>query len=88
MLTKSMAVELGVHGIRVNSVNPTMFETDMTKTFLQKNPGGGPSLLERIPLRRIATSGEIVTTILFLMSDHASFINAETLLVDGGFATN
>ncbi len=87
-----MTVELGVHGIRVNSVNPTMFATDMTKTFLEKNAGGDGTplskFLERTPLKRIANSGEIVNTILFLMSDHASFINGETMLIDGGYTAN
>lgn len=88
MLTKSMAVECGPHGIRVNSVNPTMFATDMTKTFLEKNPGGGAPFLDRIPLGRIAESYEIVNTILFLMSDYATFINAESVLIDGGYSAN
>jgi L-xylulose reductase len=85
MLTKSMAVELGPHKIRVNSVNPCIFETDMSKNFLKLFPDGGPEYQSRAPLKRIANSEEIVNTILFLMSDAAPMINAETLLVDGGF---
>jgi len=88
MLTKSMAVELGVHGIRVNSVNPTMFATDMTKSWLERNQGGGSQFLDRTPLKRMAESSEIVNTIFFLMSDHASFINASSVLIDGGYAAN
>lgn len=88
MLTKTMAVELGVHGIRVNSINPTMFETDMTKSWLERNPGGGTPYLDRVPMGRMAESWEIVNAILFLMSDNASFIHAEALVVDGGFTAN
>ena len=88
MLTKNMAVELGPHGIRVNSVNPTVVETDMTKNFLQRNPGGGEQYLGRTPLQRICDSEEVVNTIFFLMSDHAPFINGTSVLIDGGYAAN
>jgi L-xylulose reductase len=88
MLTKSMAVELGKHNIRVNSVNPNMFETDMTKNWLKNNPGGGEKYQERTPLKRLVDSSEIVNTILFLMSDFASMVNATTVLIDGGYTAN
>ncbi len=85
MLTKSMAVELGPQKIRVNSVNPTLFYTDMTKNFLDNNPGGGDYFLNRVPLKRIAESGEVVNTILFLLSDSAPMIHGESVLIDGGY---
>jgi len=88
MLTKSMAVELGPYNIRVNSVNPTLFPSGMTKNYLDKNPGGDSNFLSRIPLRRHAESREIVNTILFLMSDKAPMINATSILIDGGYCAN
>lgn len=88
MLTKSMANELGPHNIRVNSVNPTVFPSNMTKDFLERNPGGGTQYQDRTPLRRLATSEEVINTILFLMSDNAAMIHGESLLIDGGYAAN
>ncbi|CAL8127403.1 unnamed protein product [Orchesella dallaii] len=88
MLTKSMALELGQYNIRVNSVNPTVFASNMTKTFLENNPGGGEQYNDRTPLKRLAQSSEIINSILFLMSDNAAMINGTTLLIDGGYAAN
>jgi len=88
MVTKTMAVELGKYNIRVNSVNPGMFETDMTKDFLKNNPGGGGPYQARTPIKRLVESYEIVNTILFLMSDLASMINASSVLLDGGYSAN
>jgi len=88
MLTKSMALELGKHNIRVNSVNPTVFLSNMTKEFLEKNPEGGKPYQDRTPLKRLAQVSEIVDSILFLMSDSAGMIHGTTLLIDGGYAAN
>lgn len=88
MVTKSMALELGQYNIRVISINPTVFASNMTKGFLERNPGGGNQYQERTPLKRLVQSSEVINTILFLMSDNAPMINGTSILIDGGYAAN
>jgi L-xylulose reductase len=83
-LTKVMAVELGQHGIRVNSVNPTVVMTEMGKRAWTDPAKGGP-MLARIPLRRFAECEDIASVVCFLLSDAAGMLNALALRIDGGF---
>ena len=83
-LTKVMAVELGEHGIRVNSVNPTVVMTEMGKRAWSDPAKGGP-MLQRIPLNRFAECDDVASVICFLLSDAAGMLNALTLQIDGGF---
>jgi len=84
MLTKSMAVELGPHKIRVNSVNPIFVLTDMCRAFVES--GSVDKYASRIPLGRIAEMHEVVNSILFLLSDVAPMVNGHNLFVDGAFS--
>jgi len=81
-LTKSMAKELAPK-IRVNCVAPSNVMTDMTI-------GAGEKLIEQFrletPLKRIAEPKEIAKAIAFLVSDDASYITGEMLVVDGGYS--
>jgi L-xylulose reductase len=83
-LTKVMAVELGEHGIRVNSVNPTVVMTEMGKRAWSDPAKGGP-MLKRIPLGRFAECEDIASVVCFLLSEAAGMLNAHALPVDGGF---
>lgn len=82
-LTKAAALELGHHGIRVNSVHPGGVNT------LMSNPTGA-SLEEinknyrGVPLQRVGDPQEIARATLFLASDEASYCNGSELAVDGG----
>jgi meso-butanediol dehydrogenase/(S,S)-butanediol dehydrogenase/diacetyl reductase len=82
-LTRSLALELAPHGVRVNAVNPSLTLTEMTAAFQQHRPLM-EKILDRIPLGRGANPGEIASVIVFLASDDASFINGVNLPVDGG----
>lgn len=82
-LTRSLALELAPHGVRVNAVNPSLTLTEMTTVFQQHGPLM-EKILERIPLGRGAKPEEIASVIAFLASDDASFINGVNLPVDGG----
>jgi 3-oxoacyl-[acyl-carrier protein] reductase len=79
--TRALARELGPTGIRVNSLAPGYFASDMvgglTERQLQR-------LIRSTPLGRLATAGEIADAALFLISPAASFITGHTLVVDGG----
>ncbi|XP_076743281.1 L-xylulose reductase isoform X2 [Maylandia zebra] len=84
MLSKVMALELGPHQIRVNTVNPTVVMTDMGRLGWS-DPEKAKSMKSRIPLGRFAEVEEVVNSILFLLSEKSSMINGVTLPVDGGF---
>lgn len=86
-VTRSMALELGKHQIRVNSVNPTVVMTDMGK-ITWSDPARAQSLLDCIPLGRFAEEEEVSDAILYLLSDKASMIHGAFLPVDGGLWTH
>jgi len=79
--SRALAAEFGPRGIRVNTVVPGFIETDMTarmpRQIKQQN-------LDRILLRRFGKSVEVARTITFLLSDDASYIAGQTIVVDGG----
>ena len=83
-MTKSLAYELGPHGIRVVSVHPGAVNTVMA------NPQGMTSealshQYRRVPLQRIGEPDEVARTTLFLCSDDASYISGAEIAVDGGW---
>lgn len=82
MLTKTTALELGSHNIRVNSVNPSMVMTPMALKHCSTEEQ--QYFKSRTPLQRLANVEDIVNTTLFLLSDHASMINGIVMPVDGG----
>ncbi len=81
-LTKSLAVELAPHNIRVNCVAPGWVYTDMTRAPLRS--AERRKILAQIPMGRVGTVDEIAGPVLFLASDLASFITGEILNVNGG----
>ena len=81
--TKTLAVEYGHRGIRVNCVAPDMIYTPGDAALA----AGWTSMMEGLhptPLRRTAEAEECAAVIVFLASDMASFVNGESILVDGG----
>lgn len=80
-LTKALAVELAPRGVRVNCVAPGMIETDMSKNVRDL---AGDEIVARIPMKRIGTPKDIAQAVMFLASDHASYITGNILHVDGG----
>ncbi|MGJ0120012.1 SDR family oxidoreductase [Williamsia sp. MIQD14] len=83
-ITRVSALELGPHGIRVNSVNPTVVMTEMSAFYWGRPEIEGP-FLEAMPLGRWATEDEIAGPIAFLLSDDASMISGVSLPIDGGY---
>jgi len=80
--TRSLARELGPQGIRVNSVAPGYFESDMIASISEEHR---QSIERRTPLRRLAKPGEIAGVVRFLASAEARFMTGQTLVVDGGY---
>lgn len=83
-LTKSLAMELGSHGIRVNSIAPTFIETPLAKEML-KDPAFREAVLSKIKLSRTGQVEDLMGAIVFLASDAAAMITGASLLVDGGW---
>lgn len=81
-LTKSLAQELGPSGIRVNCVAPGVIDTEMNAMHSGETM---QELAGQTPLGRIGTAAEVANSVLYLCSDHASFITGQVLGVTGGF---
>ena len=85
MATKCFALELGPHNIRVNSVNPTLVWTELSKTVFT-DPKKTSKFTSRIPLGRCAEVDEIANPTIFLLSDKSKLITGHCLWVDGGYS--
>ncbi|AOJ01800.1 MULTISPECIES: SDR family oxidoreductase [Burkholderia] len=83
-MTRVLCVELGPHGIRVNSVNPTVTLTPMAE-HAWRDPELSRPMLAAIPLGRFASVADVVAPILFLLSDAAAMVSGVALPVDGGY---
>ncbi|XP_012511848.1 PREDICTED: carbonyl reductase [NADPH] 2 [Propithecus coquereli] len=84
VLTKTMAMELGPHKIRVNSVNPTVVLTAMARD-VWSDPEVSRKLKERHPLRKFAEVDDVVNSILFLLSDRSASTSGSGIFVDAGY---
>lgn len=84
-LTKSLAGELGPHGIRCNGICPGYFLTEMAEPVTSK-----PQLMEiirsRIPVGRWGHAEELCGAAIFLASEASSYVNGQMLMVDGGLS--
>jgi len=84
-LTRSMAVEYGPHGVRVNCIAPAAIATDMVRESNTSSPDFDEKLFIRsTPLRRWGTPEEIAKIALFLASDDSTYMNGAVLVADGG----
>ncbi len=80
-LSKSLAKELAVRGVRVNAVAPGFVETDMTADLADELK---QSAIAAIPLGRMGQPADIANAVAFLASAEAAYITGQTLVVDGG----
>jgi len=83
-LTKVLALEWSSKGIRVNAIAPGLIQTDMTKVVWEAD-NAATTIKKFIPQGRIGQPRDIGGAVVFLASDAASFVQGETLTVDGGF---
>jgi meso-butanediol dehydrogenase / (S,S)-butanediol dehydrogenase / diacetyl reductase len=83
-LTKALAVELAIYGIRVNAIAPGLIDTAMTGA-VQLNEKALKGILAHVPMRRIGRPDELQGAVAFLASSSASYITGAILPVDGGY---
>ncbi|MEN8787978.1 MAG: SDR family oxidoreductase [Flavobacteriaceae bacterium] len=84
LLTKVLALEWADKGITVNGIAPTFTYTPGTAERLD-NPEYLASVLDRIPVGKVATIKDIVSAILYLSSTHSGMVTGSTLVIDGGW---
>lgn len=80
-LTKSVAKELGSRNILVNAIAPGFVATEMTDAM---TPEARSALTGLIPLERLGRTEDIASAVVFLASDHASYITGQVIVIDGG----
>ncbi|HEY0756499.1 MAG TPA: SDR family oxidoreductase [Ktedonobacteraceae bacterium] len=85
IFTRTIAVELGGWGIRVNNLAPGAIETDLNREALRRS---GPEMARRIPLKRVGQPGDMVGPALFLASDASRYVTGTTLYADGAYTQN
>jgi NAD(P)-dependent dehydrogenase (short-subunit alcohol dehydrogenase family) len=85
-LTTHIAAQYGAHGIRCNAVAPGVIQTAMTADRL-KDPRFRRMQVEMTPHERLGTVEDVASTVAFLCSPGGSFINGQTIVVDGGWST-
>ncbi len=82
-LTKTAALALAPHNIRVNAVGPGSIDTEMMAS-VNANPEAMKMAMSRTPLKRMGTPREVAEVVAFLAGPKASYITGETVYIDGG----
>jgi len=86
-LTRVMALALAEHGIRVNGVAPGTIATELAAKAVLTSEEAKARIMSRTPMKRLGEPEEIAAVVAFLLSDAASYMTGETVLVDGGRMT-
>jgi NAD(P)-dependent dehydrogenase (short-subunit alcohol dehydrogenase family) len=86
-LTKTAALEFASDGVRLNAVCPGVIETPMVARSQEENPEEMEQAIAATPMGRLGQPEEIADAVVWLCSDRASFVTAESLVVDGGYAS-
>jgi len=84
-MTKTMAAELGPHGIRVNSICPNLMKTPLTKDYIA---AFASRVIERQITKRLVTPEETADSVLFLCSSKSAMVQGGNISVDGGYLCN
>ena len=83
-MTRTVALEVGPHQIRINNVSPGIIATPMASGVLASARAALP-FEQQTPLQRIGQPEDVADAVLWLLSDDARFVTGQSLLVDGGF---
>lgn len=87
MLSRQLATEWSVHGIRSNCVSPGMIQTPLSQSFYDQ-PGATEARSAVIPSGRIGQPQDIADAILFLASPRSHYVNGDEIVVDGAYTRN
>jgi NAD(P)-dependent dehydrogenase (short-subunit alcohol dehydrogenase family) len=82
-LTRQWATEWARYGIRVNAIAPTFVDTPQVASMLA-DPDFKAGIVNRVPLRRVGETSDLVGPALFFCSDASSFVTGQILTIDGG----
>jgi enoyl-[acyl-carrier protein] reductase III len=87
-LIRALALELGPQGITVNGVSPGIIDTDSSHLYVESIGRDWPSAAAQVasmtPVRRVGTADDVAGLVAYLVSDAASFLTGQTILIDGG----
>jgi L-xylulose reductase len=84
MITKQFALELGPYNIRVNSINPTLVLTENIQSLIDTGIPVPDMYIPKTPMKRVARMEEIVSPVLYLLSDQSSMVTGTLQVIDGG----
>ena len=82
-LTRQWATEWAKYNITVNAIAPTFVDTPQVAMLLE-DVDFKTKLVERVPLRRVGSTDDLVGAVLFFCSDASSFVTGQVLTIDGG----
>ncbi|MDS0295181.1 SDR family NAD(P)-dependent oxidoreductase [Halogeometricum luteum] len=85
MLTKSLAVEWGDRGVRVNAIAPGYMRTELVDEVLAANPEMEAEWVENTPMERLGRPEELRELVVYLASDASSYMTGSTVSMDGGY---
>ena len=85
-LVRSLATEVGVDGVTVNAIAPGLIRSDGTSTGIHDDLGLFDMVVHEQAIKRTGMPEDLAGVVSFLVSDAASFVTGQTLLVDGGLA--
>ncbi|KAK7278981.1 hypothetical protein RJT34_24022 [Clitoria ternatea] len=84
ILTRVMALELGAHKIRVNSISPGLFKSEITEKLMEKDWLNNVAI-KTVPLRRFGTSDPALTSLVrYLIHDSSEYVSGNNFIVDAG----
>jgi NAD(P)-dependent dehydrogenase (short-subunit alcohol dehydrogenase family) len=84
-LTKTLAVEWGGRGVRVNAIAPGWINTPIVQGLARRGLLDVDAIVRRTPMRRLGEIDDLAGPAIFLASDESAFVNGHTLVVDGGY---
>ena len=86
-LTRVMALSFADQGVRVNAVAPGTIATELAKAAVLTSEEAKARIMSRTPMKRLGEPAEIADVVCFLLSDAASYVTGEVVVVDGGRMT-